>query len=120
MRKAILYGVIIFQVLIIISLFKGVQISKQASLRIATLEQEKQKLQSEQEKIKQEAEYVESSFYLEKVAREELHLSKPGESIVIIPKNSIPEVNVDEGGVGERDSKPNWQKWWEILSGKIQ
>ena len=118
MRKTILYGVIFFQIALIVSLVRGIQLSRRASLRIESMQEAKSKLVAEQEKLKQEEEDVQSPYYLEKVARDELHLSKPGETVVIIPDKLIldqpPADAKDVMGEGE---KANWRKWWEIVSG---
>lgn len=116
MRKIVLYSVIFFQIGLIVSLVRGIQLSRRASLRIASMQETKAKLVAEQEKLKQEGEYVASPYYLEKVARDELHLSKPGETVVIIPEGMIVE-NREWGIVNTEKEKPNWQKWWEVLSG---
>lgn len=118
MRKIVLYGVIIFQILLIISLIRGIQISRKSSERIGSLEERKEQLLKESQKIREEREYVQSLYYLEKVARDELNLSKPGETVVIVPEvvinqNKEREISNIEG------AKANWQKWWEVLSGKI-
>lgn len=116
MRKIVLYGIIIFQILLIISLVRGIQLSRRSIARIAGLEETKQKLLDEQEKLKKEEEYVASPYYLEKVARDELGLAKPGERVVIVPEGTITEVRSQKLEDSERE-KANWQKWWEILSG---
>ncbi len=118
MRKYVMYGVIFFQVLLITSLVRGIQLSKRASGRIEGLEATKAKLVSEQEKLKKEEEYVGSPYYLEKVAREELHLAKEGETVVIVPEGRKEELGVRKQELGESREKPNWQKWWEVLSGR--
>lgn len=118
MRKIALYGVIIFQIVLIVSLIRGIQVSRKASERIAKLEQEKERLKQESEKIKKEGEYVQSEFYLEKVARDELHLAKEGETVVIVPEGVINQ-NKEQGISNIEGEKENWQKWWEVLSGRI-
>lgn len=116
MRKIILYVVILFQIALIVSLVRGIQLSRRASLRIASMEEAKAKLIAEQEKLKQEEEYVQSPYYLEKVARDELHLSKPGETVVIVPEGTITEARREKLEDSESE-KANWRKWWEVLSG---
>lgn len=120
MRKIVLYAVIIFQILLIISLVRGIQLSHRSKERIEVMQKTKDKLLLEQEKLKQEQEYVSSDFYLEKVAREELHLAKTGETVVIIPDNlMINEENNTQDLANTQIDKPNWQKWFEVLSGRI-
>lgn len=117
MRKIVLYGVIILQILLIASLLRGIQVSQKSNERLDRLVLEKAKLQEEYEKIKQEKEYVESDFYLEKVARDELHLSKPGERVVIVPQEVVSSVRMQTLGDSEVELS-NWQKWWRVLAGK--
>lgn len=117
MRKFVLYGVIIFQILLIISLLRGIQLSQRSKERIETMQQTREKLLAEREKLKQEREYVQSPFYLEEVARNELHLSKEGETVVIIPDSLVVGEEMDKQN-GQREERENWQKWWSVLSGK--
>ena len=116
MRKLVLYAIILFQIALIISLVRGVQLSRKSAIRIASMEETKAKLIEEREKLKKEEEYVQSEYYLEKVARDELHLSKPGETVVIVPENRVQIEEIDKI-VESLVEKPNWMKWWEVLSG---
>lgn len=122
MRKIILYLVIIFQVLLIISLLRGIQLSRRSALRIADMQEKKMKLEEERMTLNEERKYFESAYYLEKVARDELHLSKPGETVVIVPVDNKIENYADSSQILRQNKKnlPNWVKWIEILSGKIE
>jgi len=82
------------------------------------MQEEKAKLEAEQAKIKQEEEYVASSYYLEKVARDELGLAKIGEKVVIIPNDGRQMLD-ESRKVKTQGEKANWQKWWDVLSGRI-
>jgi len=116
MRKYILYGVIILQIVLIVSLVRGIQLSRRSAMRIADMEETRKILQEENEGLKNEGKYVESEYYLEKVARDELHLSKPGETVVIVPEATF--VSAGSSGVAqEKTEVSNWQKWWKVLSG---
>jgi len=119
MRKIILYGVILIQVAIVISLVRGIQLSKRTAGRIALLEEAKTKLQDEKRKLEEESRYVQSDFYLEKVAREELHLAKQGETVVIIPseRDLIPTESPSTSEKDNLQDRPNWKKWFDVLSG---
>jgi len=76
----------------------------------------KQQLENEAKELKTREEYVESPYYLEKVAREELQLSKPGETVVIVP-DIYSTVETDRREAEDLKEKANWQKWWDVLSG---
>jgi cell division protein FtsB len=117
MHKLILYGVIFFQILLIGSLFKGIQLAIKARSRVTDLEARKAKVQEEQKKLSDQLTYVQSDYYVEKVAREELQLSKPGETVVLVPQNAA----ITPDGVviaATAPDKPNYQKWWDVIRGK--
>lgn len=116
MRKIVLYGVIAFQILLIISLIRGIQLSLRAKGRITDLQTKKEQLIQEEERVKQQEEYVQSQYYLEKVAREELHWSRPGETVVIVPEAIRGEESPQARPKTEEVA--NWQKWWRVLTGK--
>lgn len=117
MRKLVTYAFIFFQIMIIVSLVKGVQLAIKARSRVTDLEAKKAKLVEEQKKLADELAYVQSEYYLEKVAREELHLAKPGETVVIVPENQRIEVSENQERQEEQEF-PNYLKWWWVLSGK--
>lgn len=103
----------------IVSLVRGIEISRRSKDRIDELQNSKDKFVQEITDLEKKQKEVESEYYLEKVAREELHLSKPGEMVVIVPDNLIYTAPAAEVGVNTQRSKPNWIRWIEILSGKI-
>lgn len=116
MRKLGLYIVIIFQIILIVSLVRGIQLSLKSKVRIQTLVATKEKLEAEQKKLADQQAYVQTPYYLEKVARDELHLAKPGETVVIVP-DSVETQNKEQGISNVEKEKPNWQKWWGVLTG---
>lgn len=117
MRKYILYGIILFQIALVVSLIRGIQLSRRSTVRITDMESTKAKLEEENRRLQKENEYVTSPYYLEKVAREELHLAKLGETVVIVPERI--EVKSGKEEVKSEILKSNWQKWFDVLSGKI-
>ena len=119
MRRIGLYGIIIFQLILIGSLIRGIQTTLVSRKRIALLEEKKRIEEQKAEELKRKEEYVQSDYYLEKVAREELHLSQPGETVVIIPEAiTTGQKPADAKAMAGEEEKPNWQKWWEVVSGK--
>jgi cell division protein FtsB len=116
MRKLGLYIVIIFQIILIVSLVRGIQLSLKSKERITALTTAKQKLEEEQKKLVDQQAYVQTPYYLEKVARDELHMSKPGETVVIVPDVSS-QTSVVSGKEEVKKEKANWQKWWGVISG---
>lgn len=94
------------------TLFKGVLEIRQAYLRIeeakATLEQEKAK----KEELASRLSEVKTAEYIEKVARNDLNMQLPGETIVVLP-----EIGKTEGADESVEEKEvsNWEKWWNLI-----
>lgn len=71
--------------------------------RISALKQEVQVLEKKNMELKEKKTEAESEDYLEKVARDQLDLKKPGEEVVVVQKEQ------------EEEEKPQEQEksWWE-------
>jgi len=61
-------------------------------------------------RLKQVSEYD----FIESVARNKLGMSKPGDTVVVIPKSSIDNILGAQKKV-EEISLPNWQGWLKLL-----
>lgn len=118
MKKIGTYAIVLFQVILIGSLIRGIQVSINARSRVKSLEEKRDILAQERRELEERLSYVESETYVEKVAREELQLTKPGETMVIVP-DFIREVEEKTQPIELQEEKPNYLKWWEVLSGKI-
>jgi len=82
------------------------------------LRQEEQRLQKEilglqarYQELQAQKEYFNSDVYIEKIAREQLNLIKPGETaIIVVAPTPVPqEQEVAEPAAAEE--KPLWQEW---------
>lgn len=114
-RKVVVYVVLIFQVALIASLIRGIQLSKRSSERVEQLRETKQKLEEENARLHEEAKYVESDYYVEKVAREELQRAKAGETVVILPEVAVEnEEGKWQSRTQSKEQRP-WEKWWALL-----
>lgn len=116
MRKTVIYGIILIQLLFIYSLSRGLWETLSSRQRIDKLQSERERLIEENNKLRETLELSESDYYIEKIARDELHLTKEGETLVIVEDGAIPEIL---GMDIENDQKElkNWQKWVEVLFG---
>lgn len=67
--------------------------------------------------LKRQADYLSTDGYIEKVAREELNLVKPGEiSVVVVASPALATASRDGDGANEkRDNRPNWNQWWDYF-----
>lgn len=78
---------------------------EQVHLAQIQLQQEEAKNQALKKKLAE----IDSPKFIEKEAREKLGYGKEGETILILPDQK--EVDSSQLTV---DSKPNWQKWWDL------
>lgn len=74
--------------------------------QILTLEQEIQVLEEKNTELKYKKEETESDEYIEKVARDQLDLKKPGEEVIVVQEKE-PAVTRDFGEIKEKET------WWE-------
>ncbi len=77
---------------------------------IATLEQENKHLLSRKQ-------IVTSDTYIEKIAREELGMSRPGEQPVIIVSDNDQASKMEDSIVEVQDPRPYWRQWWDLFFG---
>jgi len=67
----------------------------------------------ENENLKKKIAQVNQPQFIETQARNQLLLTKPGEGIVLLPKNQLA---ASTSSVQKPvDLQPNWQKWWNIF-----
>lgn len=85
----------------------------QASRRVTTQETKLSELKSEVAGLKTQLEEVESWDFLEKQARNELGLQRPGEIVLVLPPTNL----VVNGGESRSEvTEENWQKWLKLFN----
>jgi cell division protein FtsL len=82
------------------------------------LEQRIDSLKTQNRQLKQQLEHYRSDQFIEKVAREELGLVKPGDVAIVVPlpKDQAPSTLLDSTPLDfsyepERPRIPTWQRW---------
>ena len=113
--KILIYAILLFQLAVIGSLIRGIQLSKKSQERVMALRVAKDKLLAENAVLKDKVEFVKSDYYVEKVAREELQKAKPGEKVVILPESQQIREERQELHIVEEKRLHNWEKWWRLL-----
>jgi cell division protein FtsB len=109
---------IIVIVIVAVSILTG--LSKQIVNALSSgqrLEEEANKVTKLTEKnnqLKQELLEAQSDDAIEKIAREELNLSKPGETVVVIPPELISKV-IEDSKPKVEPKLPNWQGWLRLF-----
>lgn len=109
--RIIRWAIIIISLFFIVSTTKSIIELWGAGDKLTTREKNLANLRKERENLLRLKAKVDSNDYLEHVARDQLGLSKPGEQLIIIPK----ELLADNSPIASPDATPNWQKWAKLL-----
>ncbi len=96
-------------ILVSVSLVRSFFVYKDRFKVYQKLKDRKDKLKKENIQLQTEQRQIESSRYIEKVARQQLQFTKQGEVVVIIP-SPTPEIKKTE-----KLSIPVWQRWVSLL-----
>lgn len=84
---------------------EGVQLQRE----VAVLEARNKQLQAQQEGLKNDAD-------IERIAREELNLIKPGETaVVVLPSQEVITRMEQQAAVRQETSASSHKSWWERL-----
>lgn len=80
------------------------------------LEQEIAKLEKNNTELSELVQYLESSDFVEREAREKLNMQGPGEKVVLVPARENDQGQI--AGAETGPEKPNWQLWQEYFFGE--
>lgn len=105
-----------FSILFFISYFFIIDFKKanQINKEIQLLHEEIYNLENHNVKLTELIKYFDSEGYAEQKARLELGLKKPGETVVIIPRD---KEGAEDGPIGKEVNmkQPNYIKWWKYF-----
>ena len=110
MKKIIYIVIVIFLIVTINNLAHSIfdLWHKQDLLTSAQKQLDLEKIKNK--KLKAELSYVQTQQFVEEEARNKLFMVKPGEQEVLIPPNLI-----KEPGKKAVDTRPNWQRWYDLF-----
>ncbi len=125
----LLFFLVIAGIFIFLSIptLKEIRRSKVIENEIASLETEAGKLSSENNFLKEKIEYLKSDYYKESVAKDRLSLRNVGEKLVIVQPNQKvlgvsddinQEIVIETEKKKQQNNLPNYEKWWNVVSGK--
>lgn len=94
--------------------------SQQAEAQAVALRQENRVIETANAALEQRIAYMETDAYVERVAREELNLVRPGEtSFVVVPvgprATPVKPAAADTPSRSLPDSRPPWLQWWDLF-----
>lgn len=119
--KLVIIGLFLLVSFLLYSLTASVYKAYQIELHIKNYEKENEKIAEENRRKSEDYEYYSSEAYIEKIAKQNLGLVNPGESVIIIPNEKIDASGI-VGGVNEGEDEnegyselPNPEKWWKFF-----
>lgn len=105
---------ILLGLLIIFNLGKQIATALNSANRLNQEVVQLNNLQDENQQLRTQLSQVESYDYLEQTARNGLNMSKPGETVIVIPQQSIDHIL----GLDKKPPPPpppNWQRWARLI-----
>lgn len=104
------WAVIIISIYLIVTTLRSMVNLWRARDKLTRREQALSALNAQRDKLLAAQNKVNSPDYLQKVAYDQLGLSKPGETVVVIPKELLMQ-----NPTASPDATPNWKKWARLL-----
>jgi len=92
--------------------------SKMIEAEIESLQAEADKINADNNFMREKIEYLKSDHYKESVAKDRLNLRNKGEKVVVVQPNSEKEDDFRKTLGEEVSIEPNYKKWWQIMMGK--
>lgn len=112
--RLVLTIIFIFGLYLIVSFGRDLWVLYQKTGEIAKSELKRENLRKENEILQKQFEYVKSSGFVEKEAREKLGLAREGETVIILPENLKEKIELLAPQEKEK-SLSNWEKWWRLF-----
>lgn len=105
--------------LLVVAIFSLVQSLigfTQTRERFDIAEKDVLKLEEESALLQSQLQLEDESYVTEEQLRNSLGLSKPGESVVIIPEEMLNDaLSQKQGEIHMNEETPNWQKWVKLF-----
>ncbi len=113
-RNLILIAAILVSVLLAINSSRRILTLRTTAQGVGDAQKQLDDLKRENEALKKELQFKASDQFAEEEIRNKLGLAKPGEAIVVLPKNDGSQSTVNSQPIAD---EPNWQKWWSLFFG---
>lgn len=109
---------IIASIYLAVVLIQTVRHNASLKSQITLLEKDIIQLNEDNKELSFLIQYYQTDAFKEKEARAKLGLQKPGENLVILPRQQKqPEVATQEKAKAKPKTEPNWELWWHFLFG---
>ncbi len=72
------------------------------------------KLETKNRELRNKLSQIQSPQFIEEIARNKLNLSKEGETIIVIPENTLKMI-MGASASAQEIRLPNWLGWWKLF-----
>ncbi len=115
MIKKIIYGVVIFlSLLIAYNLLQQITQAIKSGERLSAATDALYNLQAKNKDLKKKLSEIQTPDFIEQAARDKLGLSKKGETVVIIPDQTM-KLLLSASGSAQVARLPNPLGWWRVF-----
>ena len=118
-NKTFYFLVLILTFGLIINLYRDISRLIQAEDRVIKVEEKLEETKKENKELKQIRERYQSDDFLEEQIRNRLQMSKPGETVLILPEELTDSSGGEKQGAKKEEElnqvATNWQKWLELF-----
>jgi|GEM_PF-368483 len=110
-RNLILIAAILVSILLAINSSRRILTFRTTAQGVSAAQKQLADLKRENEVLKKELDFKKSDQFAEEEIRNKLGLAKPGETIVVLPKEENTKYQIPN----TKYELPNWQKWWNLF-----
>lgn len=115
-RHASFYLFLLLSLILITSLVRNVSRILSAGERIDATRSQIEALEKDNAKLREKIDDAKSDLYVERTIRDKLGLSKPGETVVVLPDTDYGEESKDQGISSKNKLEKNWEKWLSLFA----
>lgn len=112
-KQLVSWVMLFIALLLVVSLTKGIFEILSVYDRVAEAENEVAELEAQKRSLERQVTERTTEGYVERQIRNKLHLSRPGEQVVVLPESSPLQTN--EKSVNVDQEVPVWQQWMELF-----
>jgi cell division protein FtsB len=112
-KQLVSWVMLFIALLLVVSLTKGIFEILSVYDRVAEAENEVAELEAKKRSLERQVAERTTEGYVERQIRNKLHLSRPGEQVVVLSENSPLQTNGQSVRVDRE--VPVWQQWMELF-----
>ncbi len=112
-KKIAFFIIIIISLFIINNLVHSIYTLYQKKNLVLDAKIEVEKQEKENLELKNKLSQARDPEFVEQEARNKLFLAKPGDEIIVVSKDDLEASSSVKPKMP--DTRPNWQKWWELF-----